>query len=283
MTTDKLILLGTNGKSYTLAVADLPGGRGQGEPIRLLIDLGNEDELADAFLYRGERMVLMAASSGHGLIVREDDLLANTRKGRQVLNLAEGARAVRARITDKVPTRTDYVAALSSQRKLLIFPADEVPVLARGKGVMLKKMSPSGRKDGELVDVKLFAGKDGLDLARQGWADAVGGGVARLGRQARAGGQAGAEGVSAERAVRLRGYPTCLALSPRARPGAHGAVLACTNERVQTRAEHRASWAPGSSAFGLAGVTDRTKVRCLAATPTPRTVFSASAARLITW
>lgn len=168
-TTDKIILLGTNGKAYTLGVADLPGGRGQGEPIRLMLDLGNEDDVADVILYAGGRMVLLAASSGHGLFVREDDLLANTRKGKQVLNLADGARAVRCRITDKVPTRTDYVAALSSQRKLVIFPADEVPVLARGKGVILKKLSPSGRSTPELVDVTLFSGKDGLT-----WIDKAG-------------------------------------------------------------------------------------------------------------
>ncbi|WP_051881521.1 DNA topoisomerase IV subunit A [Parvularcula oceani] len=163
-TTDRLMLLGTNGKFYTLGVADLPGGRGHGEPIRLTIDLGNEHDLSAAFLYKGDRMILLASSAGHGLIVREEDAVASNRKGKQVLNVAEGAEAQVCRILDKLPTRADYVAALGANRKLLVFPADELPVMTRGKGVQLQKVG-----DGGLADAKVFTAKEGLT-----WVDRAG-------------------------------------------------------------------------------------------------------------
>ncbi len=163
-TTDRLMLLGTNGKTYTLDVKDLPGRRGQGEPIRLLIDLGNAEDLADAFLYQGGRLILLAATSGHGLFVREEDALANTRKGKQVLNVAEGAEAIACRLWPREPQKGDYVAALASNRKLIVFPAEEVPLMARGRGVLLQKAPPA-----TLADAKLFTKAEGLT-----WTDRAG-------------------------------------------------------------------------------------------------------------
>ena len=168
-TTDKLMLFGTNGRFYTLDVKDLPGGRGHGEPIRLMVEMGQEDDVVTAFLFEGERMLLVAATSGHGLLVREEDAVASNRKGKQVLNLAEGAEAAVCRIA-QAPNAQTYCAALSSSRKLLIFPAQDLPVMTRGKGVTLKKLSPAGgRSDVTLADAKLFQAKDGFS-----WTDRAG-------------------------------------------------------------------------------------------------------------
>ncbi|MBB4659144.1 DNA topoisomerase IV subunit A [Parvularcula dongshanensis] len=163
-TTDKLMLLGTNGKFYTLSVAELPGGRGHGEPIRLMVELGNADDLAAAFIYRGERTILLAATSGHGLLVKEEDAVANTRKGKQVLNVADGAEAAVCRLLDTAPGKGDFVAALASNRKLLIFDAQDLPLMTRGKGVALQKVAP-----GTLADAKVFSAKDGFT-----WQDRAG-------------------------------------------------------------------------------------------------------------
>jgi topoisomerase-4 subunit A len=164
MTTDKVNLFGTNGKFYTLEVRDLPGGRGHGEPVRLMIDLGNEHDLADAFVYRGDRYLLLASSAGHGLIAKEEDTLATTRKGKQVLNPASGAEAQVCRLFAAAPGPEDWVATLGTNRKLLVFPADELPVMTRGKGVMLQKFS-----SGSLADAKLFGATEGLT-----WVDRAG-------------------------------------------------------------------------------------------------------------
>jgi topoisomerase-4 subunit A len=165
-TTDKLMLFGTNGKFYTLDVKDLPGGRGQGEPIRILVELGNEDDVADAFLFEGgERHLLLAATSGHGRVVKEEDAVASNRKGKQVLNLAEGAAAKVCRPLPRAPGREDRVAALAEKsRKLLIFPAEDLPVMTRGKGVLLQKVAPQ-----TLADAKIFPAAEGLT-----WTDKAG-------------------------------------------------------------------------------------------------------------
>ncbi|WOI52329.1 DNA topoisomerase IV subunit A [Parvularcula sp. LCG005] len=163
-TTDKLMLFATNGKFYTLDVKDLPGGRGHGEPVRLMIDLGNEHDLARAFIYKGERMLIVASSAGHGLFVKEEDALATTKKGKQVLNPAAGAEAQVCRIIDGEPGAGDMIAAVGTNRKLLIFPADEMPTMTRGKGVALQKFS-----SGSLADAKLLKASDGLT-----WVDRAG-------------------------------------------------------------------------------------------------------------
>jgi topoisomerase-4 subunit A len=152
MSNDKLMLFGTDGKFYTLDVKDLPGGRGHGEPIRLAVDLGNDQTVIAAFLYKGDRRFLVASSSGHGFIVKEEDCLSSTRKGKQVLNVADASEACVCR-----PVEGDMVASVGDNRKFLVFPLAEVPEMARGKGVALQKFH-----DGGLSDAKTFAKKDGL-------------------------------------------------------------------------------------------------------------------------
>jgi topoisomerase-4 subunit A len=159
MSTDRLMLFATDGKFYALDAATLPGGRGHGEPIRLLIDLPNDQSVAAAFLYEGGRRLILAASSGHGFFIPEDECVATTRKGKQALNLAPGAEAVVCR-----PAKGDMVAVVGDNRKLLVFPAAELPEMTRGKGVLLQKCSEGG-----LSDAKTFAAADGLT-----WTDRAG-------------------------------------------------------------------------------------------------------------
>lgn len=155
MSSDKLSLFSTAGKSYTLAVSELPGGRGQGEPIRLLIDLGPGDEPVTVLKQEEGRVFLLASTAGHGLFVKEEDTAANTRKGKQLLNLAAGAEMVVARPLPKVPTDKDFVASVTSNRKLLLFPASELPTMTRGKGVILQKSARANLVDAKLVDRKV--------------------------------------------------------------------------------------------------------------------------------
>ncbi len=163
-TTDKLMLFATNGRFFTLDVKDLPGGRGHGEPIRLMVELGNDTDIISTFVYGGERTLLLASTAGHGLYVSEADCLATTRKGKQVLNPATGAEALVCRMMETAPVKGDYLAAVGSNRKLLIFPADEVPLMSKGKGVQLQKFSA-----GTLADAKVFSKAEGLT-----WTDRAG-------------------------------------------------------------------------------------------------------------
>ncbi|WP_374446944.1 DNA topoisomerase IV subunit A [Stella sp.] len=151
-TTDRILLFATNGRFYTLAADKLPRGRGFGEPIRLMIDLPNDHDVVTMFPHRPGRTLLVAASDGRGFLVEENEMLAQTRAGRQVLNVSG---AVEARIC--VPAAGDHVAVVGDNRRLLVFKLEEVPTLARGRGVILQKY-----KDGGLADVKVFARADGL-------------------------------------------------------------------------------------------------------------------------
>jgi len=152
MTTDKLMLFGTDGKFYTLGVNDLPGGRGHGEPIRLMVDLGNDQTATSAFLYNGDRRFLVASTTGHGFIVKEEDCLSSTRKGKQVLNVSDGAEACVCR-----PVEGDLVASVGDNKKFLIFPLGDLPEMSRGKGVAIQRFQSGG-----LADAKVFAKKEGL-------------------------------------------------------------------------------------------------------------------------
>jgi len=151
-TTDKLLLLATNGKVFTLAADQLPGGRGHGEPVRLMVDLEENHAFVEIFLHQPGRKLLIAATSGHGFIVPEDEVVAMTRKGKQVLNVDEPAEACCC-----VPAEGDTVATIGENRKMLIFPLEEVNEMTRGKGTILQRF-----KDGSLSDVRVFAKKDGL-------------------------------------------------------------------------------------------------------------------------
>jgi topoisomerase-4 subunit A len=158
-TTDKLLLLATNGKVFTLAGDQLPGGRGHGEPVRLMVDLEENHSLVEIFVHVPGRKLLIAATSGHGFVVTEDEMVAMTRKGKQVMNLTEPEEA---RLI--VPAEGDTVAVIGENRKMLVFPLEEVNEMARGKGVRLQRY-----KDGGLCDVRVFGKEDGLS-----WLDAAG-------------------------------------------------------------------------------------------------------------
>ena len=152
-TTDRLVLFGTDGRFYTIPVDRLPRGRGFGEPIRLSIDLGNDSEIVSLAVHDPARKLLVASSDGRGFLVPEQEVVAQTKAGKQVLNVAGDVEA--AVCTDGAG---DHVAVLGENRKLLVFPAVEVPEMTRGKGVILQKF-----RDGGLSDVKVFTLADGLE------------------------------------------------------------------------------------------------------------------------
>ncbi|MDP3860699.1 MAG: DNA topoisomerase IV subunit A [Phaeovulum sp.] len=151
-TTDRILLAASNGRFFTLLAANLPGGRGMGEPLRLMLDLPNEAEIVEMLLFRPGEKYLAASSEGDGFVVAAEELLAQTRAGKQVLNLGAGARA---QVCRKVAG--DTVAVVGENRKLLVFPLTELPEMARGKGVRLQKF-----KDGGLSDATTFRLADGL-------------------------------------------------------------------------------------------------------------------------
>jgi len=178
MTNDKLMLFCTDGKFYTLDVRDLPGGRGHGDPIRLIVDLGNDQTVTTAFLHQGDRKLLIASSSGHGFIASEKDCLGTTRKGKQVLNVPAGAEACVCR-----PAQGDMIASVGDNKKLLVFAAADLPEMSRGKGVVLQKFQKGG-----LCDAKVFARKEGLTwIDRSGRLQTVDGWKPYLGKRAQAG------------------------------------------------------------------------------------------------
>jgi len=151
-TVDRLVLVATDGRVFTPRAADVPRGRGDGQPIRLLIDLANQDDILNMFVWREDAKYLVAGTSGRGFVVKAADLLAEKRTGKQVLNLREGERAVIC-----VPASGDHVAVVGENRKLLVFPLAELPELARGTGVALQKY-----REGGLKDAKVFQMAEGL-------------------------------------------------------------------------------------------------------------------------
>ncbi len=151
-TTDKLLVFASNGKFFTLAVDKLPRGRGFGEPVRLMIDLGNDAAIVDLFRHQPGRVLLVASEDGRGFQVEETEVVAQTRSGKQILNLEAGKSA---RLCH--PVIGDHLAVIGNNRKLLVFPLVQVPVMTRGKGVQLQKY-----KDASIADVKSFAIADGL-------------------------------------------------------------------------------------------------------------------------
>jgi len=158
-TTDKILLFGSNGRFYTILGANLPGGRGMGEPVRLMVDLPNESDIVDLLIYRAGAKYLLASSEGDGFVVPADEVVAQTRAGKVVLNTRDGVKAQVCRIV-----QGDHVAVVGQNRKVLIFPLDELPEMARGKGVRLQKY-----KDGGLSDATTFDLAEGLS-----WKDPAG-------------------------------------------------------------------------------------------------------------
>jgi len=151
-TTDKILLFATNGRFYTLSCDKLPGGRGFGEPVRLMIDLGNEHDIVALYLFKPGEKFLVASSAGRGFIVKSDDVMAQTKNGKQVLNVKGDDEAAAC-----CTVEGDHVAVIGDNRKLLLFPMDEVPEMSRGRGVILQRY-----KDGGLADVKTFTKEEGL-------------------------------------------------------------------------------------------------------------------------
>ena len=151
-TTDRLCLLATGGRVFTLRAADLPRGRGDGQAIRVLTDLPAAEEIVTVLVHRAGARLLIASTAGRGFVVRSEDLLAEKRTGKQVLNLRPGEEAALC-----VPAEGDHVAVIGDNRRLLVFPLAELPELSRGAGVVLQRY-----KDGGLRDAKVFTLAQGL-------------------------------------------------------------------------------------------------------------------------
>ncbi len=151
---DKILLFTTNGKFFTLAGDKLPGGRGHGEPVRVMVDMENDVDIVTAFRHDPNRKLLLVSHQGNGFITAEKDVIANTRKGKQVMNVKLPDEAM---ICRPVVEAEDHLAVIGENRKLLVFPLDQLPEMGRGKGVRLQRY-----KDGGVRDVKTFAIADGL-------------------------------------------------------------------------------------------------------------------------
>lgn len=161
LSTDKIMLFSSSGKFFTLEAGKLPGGRGHGEPVRLLAELDSTDTIVALFVHVPGTKRLLASTEGDGFIVLEDECVANTRKGKQVLNIKA---PIEAQVCVAVNENDNYVATIGENRKLNVFKLSELPEMSRGKGVRMQKY-----KDGGLSDARSFNLKEGLS-----WLDASG-------------------------------------------------------------------------------------------------------------
>ena len=157
--TSKLLLFATNGKFYSLDVAKLPGGRGHGEPIRMFVDMDQDAAIVSLFVNKGGRKFLIASTEGQGFVVNEDECVGNTRKGKQVLNVKMPAEGKAITVVSG-----DMVAVIGTNHKMVVFGLDQVPEMARGRGVRLQKYTSAS-----LSDVTTFDSKEGL-----AWKDGAG-------------------------------------------------------------------------------------------------------------
>ncbi|MER8403898.1 DNA topoisomerase IV subunit A [Mesorhizobium sp. M0185] len=151
-TTDKVLVFTTGGKFYTIGADRLPGGRGHGEPIRIIVDMDNDQDIVTAFVHDPKRKLLLVSHDGNGFIVPEEEVVANTRKGKQVMNVKAPDEAQRC-----MSVAGDHLAIVGENRKMLVFPLAEIPEMGRGKGVRLQKY-----KDGGVLDLKTFTLASGL-------------------------------------------------------------------------------------------------------------------------
>jgi len=165
MTTDKILIVSTGGRFFTINSNVLPGGRGQGEPIRILVDMENDQNILTAFVYDPEARLLVASHLGYGFVVKEADTVANTRKGKQIMNVKMPDEAYLC-----IKVAGDYVAIVGENRKMLLFPLEQVPEMTRGKGVRLQRY-----RDGGVSDITTFRQEEGLI-----WRDAAGRAFKRL-------------------------------------------------------------------------------------------------------
>ncbi|APH72838.1 DNA topoisomerase IV subunit A [Aquibium oceanicum] len=158
-TTDKILVFTTGGKFYTIGADRLPGGRGHGEPIRIIVDMENDQAIVTAFVHDPKRKLLLVSHMGYGFVVPEEEVAANTRKGKQVMNVKAPDEAARC-----IPVDGDHVAVVGENRKMLAFPLAQIPEMGRGKGVRLQRY-----KDGGVSDIKTFTLEAGLT-----WTDSAG-------------------------------------------------------------------------------------------------------------
>jgi topoisomerase-4 subunit A len=157
-TTDKLLLFASDGRFYTLPCDKLPRGKGHGEPVRLMIDMDNDADIVAMSIYTEGSQWLVATTAGKGFVVEASEVMAQTRSGKQILNVTDGHKAVIC-----YPVNGDHVAIIGDNRKLLIFPLSQIPPMKKGQGVALQKY-----KDGGLSDLQVFALKEGLSWALGG-------------------------------------------------------------------------------------------------------------------
>jgi topoisomerase IV subunit A len=157
-TTAKILVFAGDGRVFTIEAAKLPGGRGQGEPLRLMADIGEGEEIVSVFPYVAGEKMLVASSDGRGFIAPTDEMVGGTRKGKMLLNVDSAKAAL------IVPAVGDHVAIIGENRKFLVFPCEQVPEMARGKGVRLQKY-----RDGGISDARVFRRADGLT-----WQDSAG-------------------------------------------------------------------------------------------------------------
>ncbi|MBX3487144.1 MAG: DNA topoisomerase IV subunit A [Candidatus Paracaedibacteraceae bacterium] len=158
-TTDKILVFASNGKFYTIGVDKLPGGRGHGEPIRMMIELDNNEEILHLCVVKPSqhKQYLLASTDSRGFVASTDDVIAQTRQGKQVMTLGDdGAKAMAC-----LEVTGDMVACIGENRKLLVFPVADMPTLSRGRGVMIQKY-----RQGSLSDIKIFNEADGLSWVR---------------------------------------------------------------------------------------------------------------------
>ncbi|MBR3677079.1 MAG: DNA topoisomerase IV subunit A [Alphaproteobacteria bacterium] len=157
-TTDKIVLLDNKGKFFSIAANDIPSGRGFGQPVRLMIDLAQNDDIVAMFVYEPDAKYLIASDKAYGFIVDENHILAQTRSGRKIMNVADGEV-----IKFCLKVTGDFVAIVGENRKLLVFKAEEIPTMARGHGVLLQKY-----KDGNISDIQFFKEEEGFSYNRAG-------------------------------------------------------------------------------------------------------------------
>ena len=157
-TTDKIVLFDTAGKFFNINACEIPSGRGFGQPLRLMVDLGNNDNITEMFVFEPKTSYVIASNKGYGFVVDENHIIAQTRQGRKIMNLAEGERTM---FCKKVTG--DMIALIGDNRKILVFKMEEIPTIARGHGVCLQKY-----KDGGLSDMQIFNEADGFSYNRAG-------------------------------------------------------------------------------------------------------------------
>ena len=150
-TTDKLIIFGTDGRFYTLSCSNLPTAKGHGEPIRLMVDLEQKEDIVEMLVHEPERKLIVASDIGKGFLIDETDVVAQTKNGKQILNPGKG----KAKLC--IPATGDHLAVIGTNRKMLVFPMDQLPPMKRGQGVALQKY-----KDAKLADAKCFTMQEGL-------------------------------------------------------------------------------------------------------------------------